>query len=348
MNQTLIKYPDTGQFKNVIREISTRAAYAGRDAEGNAIYDNSKPKPTITFQGTVKLHGTNASVVVTKDSVYAQSRERVITTEEDNAGFARYVKENEEVFRELANPIINRDNSFANHNVVFYGEWVGKGVQKGVGISEIDKSLFLFGVKLAGVDPDQPEVDYSCWVEPGVVKNNSDIRFFNITDYQTWEIDIDFNNPEKVVNDLIVLTERVAEKCPVALRHGVEGHGEGIVWTGFHDGHCYRFKVKSEKFNTTNGSGKALAPVDTEKLESVEKFVEFAVTTTRVLQACESVRNGKLRVMDNSDLGAVIKWVMGDINKENSDVLEASGLTMKDISGKAANAVKSIFFGSIA
>ena len=48
----------------------------------------------VTFYGTVKLHGTNASVVVDHEgNFYCQSRNRVITPENDNYGFAEWLHE---------------------------------------------------------------------------------------------------------------------------------------------------------------------------------------------------------------------------------------------------------------
>lgn len=51
---------------------------------------------------TEKIDGTNAQVVVGEDgSVRAGSRKRWITPEDDNFGFAAWVRRNEEELREL-------------------------------------------------------------------------------------------------------------------------------------------------------------------------------------------------------------------------------------------------------
>jgi len=57
-----ISYPKIVQFRNVVSNINREITYTGLDEEGKAIYDPSIEKPTLTFKGTVKLHGTNASV----------------------------------------------------------------------------------------------------------------------------------------------------------------------------------------------------------------------------------------------------------------------------------------------
>lgn len=53
----MIKYPSIGQFRNVIRHVQQQTRFVGKDADGNAIYDQSKSLPTLGFYGTVKLHG---------------------------------------------------------------------------------------------------------------------------------------------------------------------------------------------------------------------------------------------------------------------------------------------------
>lgn len=77
-----------------------------------------------------KLDGTNAQVVVTEDGqVFAGSRNRYITPEDDNYGFARWVSEMQDELRRLGP---------GQH----FGEWWGKGIQRGYGLLEKRFSLF--------------------------------------------------------------------------------------------------------------------------------------------------------------------------------------------------------------
>jgi hypothetical protein len=79
---------------------------------------------------TEKLDGTNAQVHITEDGrVYAGSRNRWITPEADNFGFARWVKEHEDELR-LLGP--------GSH----FGEWWGAGIQRRYGLEEKRFSLF--------------------------------------------------------------------------------------------------------------------------------------------------------------------------------------------------------------
>jgi len=79
---------------------------------------------------TEKIDGTNAQIAINDDgTVQAGSRTRWITPEADNFGFAAWVKENEEELR-LLGP--------GRH----FGEWWGRGIQRGYGLNERRFSLF--------------------------------------------------------------------------------------------------------------------------------------------------------------------------------------------------------------
>lgn len=75
MKKKMIKYPKTRQFRNIVSSINRVVNYVGKDDKGEPIYDPSIPKPTLTFKGTVKLHGQNAGVSYnTESGIYTQSR----------------------------------------------------------------------------------------------------------------------------------------------------------------------------------------------------------------------------------------------------------------------------------
>lgn len=67
---------------------------------------------------TEKLDGTNACVVIWDGVVSAQSRKRIITPDDDNYGFAKWVHENAGVLMDTL--------GYGYH----YGEWYGEGIQK--------------------------------------------------------------------------------------------------------------------------------------------------------------------------------------------------------------------------
>ena len=88
-----ISFPSISQFKDVIKHIQSGCKY------------HSLPPPTVTFHGSVKLHGTNAAVCRplrgTVDDIFYQSRERIITPESDNAGFAMWAYGQRQMFNAM-------------------------------------------------------------------------------------------------------------------------------------------------------------------------------------------------------------------------------------------------------
>ncbi len=75
----MIKFPSIEQFRTVVSNVNRHFNFVGLDENGEAIYDPTLPKPTITFKGTVKIHGTNAAVSGNFGGIWAQSRENIIT-----------------------------------------------------------------------------------------------------------------------------------------------------------------------------------------------------------------------------------------------------------------------------
>ncbi len=79
---------------------------------------------------TEKIDGTNACVIIENGEIAAQSRTRIITPEKDNFGFARWVNDNSAILISLLGE--------GRH----YGEWWGKGIQRGYNIQQKVFSLF--------------------------------------------------------------------------------------------------------------------------------------------------------------------------------------------------------------
>lgn len=337
-----ISYPSIEQFRNVIANVNRRYDFVGLDENGDAIYDGTRTKPTLTFKGTVKLHGTNAGVSFNESGYWIQSRENIITPEKDNAGFAFFVESNKEVFKKFVDQI-NSANFFDLHNntVTIYGEWAGGNIQKGVGICNLPKSFFIFGIKVTPHTKSEEEqkAKPAFWIPSHYLKSPEN-NIYNIEDFQTWEIDIDFNKPETVQNKLSELTLAVEAECPVAKAFGFSGIGEGIVWSCNVDGVVHRFKVKGEKHSSSKV--KTLAAVDVEKVASIREFVDYAVTESRFNQGIEKVFPNNEPV-DIKKLGALMKWITDDVTKEEMDTMKANNLEPKDVNKYISTKVREMF-----
>lgn len=82
---------------------------------------------------TEKIDGTNAQVTITEDGdLVVGSRNRFIKVGDDNFGFAQWCEENKEGLLQLGP---------GTH----YGEWWGRGIQRGYGMEDRKFSLFNVG-----------------------------------------------------------------------------------------------------------------------------------------------------------------------------------------------------------
>lgn len=331
----MIKFPSIEQFRTVVKNVKHQAEYVGQDENGEAIFNKNVSYPTLKFTGTVKLHGTNAGICYNSDEMWTQSRENIITPEKDNAGCAFFVESRKEVFKALFEYIRTYYNlDLTQNTIALFGEWCGGNIQKGVAITGLEKMFVIFGVKIV---PNNEEIP-AYWVNEDLpLLVSPQYQIHNINNFETYEISIDFNNPADIQNKLIELTDAVEEECPVGKYFGrVKGTdcttGEGIVWT-YTDENNQRhiFKVKGEKHS--NSKVKTVAAVDTEKLNSIKEFVEYAVSENRLNQAIEQVFTQNSVEPDIKQMGSFLKWVANDIFKEEMDTLIDNKLEPKEIGG---------------
>lgn len=338
-----VKFPSIEQFRSVVASVNRRYNFVGLDVNGDAIYDESKAKPVLTFKGTVKIHGTNSGICFnTPGGTWYQSRENIITVEKDNYGFAQFCVERNEQFQNLFSQIATLHGIDTNlFTISIFGEWAGQNIQKSVAVAELPKSFFIFGVKVTPIEGDSEErAKNSYWVDFDGLKD-VESNIYNILDFETFEIEVDFNMPQLVQNKLVELTEMVEKECPVGKAFGVSGIGEGIVWSLTLNGEVYRFKTKGQKHSSSKV--KTIGSVDVEKLNSITEFVDYAVTESRFNQALENIFPNNAPI-DVKKLGDVIKWVVSDIVKEETDTLQSNGLEMKDVGKYISEKVKKMFF----
>jgi len=318
------KFTDISQFRNVIKELRMRHDYKGKDVDEEPTYQHTEPYPTLKFKGTVKLHGTNAGVVKYADgSLEFQSRENVLSLEEDSAGFMNAMsgKNLDFMFKEIE----------FNDYIAVYGEWCGGNIQKGVALNGLPKMFVIFACKVDGQ-----------WID--FIRSYPMQGIYNINDFPTYEVTVDFNTPELSQNRIIELTVAVEEECPVGKFFGVSGVGEGIVFTTTYNGYHYMFKSKGEKHSVSKV--KTLASVDVELVESMNAFVEYAVTEVRLNQGLEYMRRNKLEITQKNT-GEFLRWIVGDIVKEETDVMKSNGLNQKKLNPLISTKARQWYFNNL-
>lgn len=349
MSKPMLKFPSIEQFKNITKHV--------RDS---VEYHNTK-FPEIKFMGSVKIHGTNASFVCpvngTPDNIYFQSRERVLDMVQDNAGFCAWGTGKKEILHQFIQVAQNLKSAQTGY-VQIYGEWFGSSIQKAVGVTNLKEKYFsIFAIRISDSAENQEwftpeEISYVV----SSVANRKENNIYCKLDFPTWQIDVDFTKPESMQNTMIDLTMKVEEDCPVA-RHFFPDTdlplvGEGIVWEAISSTvpeiniKGMQFKVKGEK-HSSGSKVKIMVPVDEEKVASVREFVEKTVTIGRLNQGIQVMKENGKDPYDSKNTGEFIKWVMGDVLKEEIGMLTESGLCTKDVTGPIAQVSRKFYLDQI-
>ena len=345
---TFHSYPEIKQFRHAITTVTDRAQYTGKASEGVPVYDRTRPVPSLSFTGTTKLHGTNGGIRGERtDSgwrLFAQSRERDLSPEDDNCGFASWTFDTRrmQVVTQMVASLCAASPKFAlcssSAQVILFGEFVGPRVNAKTGIGKLPERFVVFGL---AVYEDDAEDAPATWLnvadmfELMRVTNEvleADMRavgIYPITDFKTWTLEIDFSNPETALDPLEQLTQAVEEDCPVAQSLGGSGIGEGIVWmhTSPEFGNV-RFKTKGMKHKGTKAQ--RLVEIAPEVIASRTAFVEAVLTESRLEQGLAYLReHGIAYSLDN--IGTYLQWIGKDVIKEESDTLAASGLDKSQV-----------------
>ena len=358
----MIKFPSISQYRQLVKEITERACFIGLDEDGKAEFDYLKPKPVVDFSITTKIHGTNAGVCYSEsDNLWCQSRENIITVEKDNMGFAWFIEQNKETVISIIKDLAKENRVNLNtHIISLYGEWCGSSIQKGVAVAELDKRFVIFEhFKVSPIEPQedndgekaiwyktisysdfgvpQPDIE---WVE------SPENKIFNIMNFPTKTISIDFNNPERAQNELLEIMQEVENECPVGKAFGVSGTGEGVVISHLTaDGSLIQAKIKGEAHAKGSGKVKTLKVVDTEKLDKIDKCIEEICRNWRFAQALREIFGPDYeKTIDRKNLSSYIKWVTTDTLKEESSIISDYGFEPKDVMGKVSQKAKEYFF----
>lgn len=363
-NEFFFSFPSIEQFRHCVKE-SKRYL----DKQENLSKDKQNSH-VILFEGTVKLHGTNAGLVIKngENEYKPQSRERLVTIDRDNNGFAAYSL-NPKV-KEFITPKLLKlfeEEKSKNPNlkdflsIGLFGEWAGENIQKGVGICNLKKFFAPFGICLFNKIYNETSKTFDTirhWLPTETLKQfyDEELRIFPIVSIPncSFEIAIDFSKETEIAlkaNELSEITFKVEEQCPFAKHFGFEGIGEGIVWKNkqaipYIDNngneknipiHQIVFKVKGEKHSSSKvKTPKQYSPFEVERMKKAEDFVEYALTESRLNQAFEYLKSNVVITEKDSDIsskqtGDFICWILKDIQKEEIDTITENGLEMKSL-----------------
>lgn len=319
---TFKKFPSIIQFSGVVKQVRDYCKY------------HNLPLPTINFTGSAKIHGTNAGIGFSPDGkVWFQSRENLITYEKDNAGFATWCEQNLESWKKIYKVICDA-NDIEHDAFYIFGEWFGASIQKGVAVSQLTKKYFgvfkMVFVRGTGEDATEVVLDLEDYF--GAFFGHYLENVYVVDDIvKPKHITIDFNEPHLVQNELLELTLAVEAKCPVGAFFGVDGVGEGLVWSTTDVDWLPKFKTKGEKHQSSKVKTiRELTEAEITSKANAKEFLDYACSENRLNQGISKLGEMGLPV-DIKSMGAFLKWVGSDIMTECKDVLIASKIERKDI-----------------
>lgn len=334
------KFTSIESFKHIVQ--NTRKYYG----------KIGQPLPTRTFEGTVKLHGTNAGIRRTVDGQFIpQSREHVISVGSDNAGFAFFVETHKDAIKALFDryPVID------GQELTLYGEWCGGNIQKKVALNEVPKHLVLFAAKYSPLNPvfdeNEPDGDrYPSYCELLRDLHDNENGIYNIYQIPTYEVTVDFLNPEPASIELADLTLAVEKEDPwVKLMFGKSGIGEGIVWHLKDEPSQSRgwFKTKGLAHkNEGDNSKTAKIRITDDKLASIKELVSIILPEWRLEQGITTLREAGIPLLPQAT-GDYLKWICSDIHKEELDTIAASGFEWKQVQGQVTQTARNYFLTEI-
>jgi len=326
------KWPKIAQYANVVKLIKEDAEHRGM------------PIPVVEYEGSVKLHGTNGSfyVDIKTGELIVQSRNRIITPNSDNNGFAFFVHSHEEEVRKLCARAQTLNGKI---QAIIYGEWCGAGINQGCAIhQEKEKFFVIFGVKQKINEDDH----YYETLGEFAVLSHKPSRIYNIAHFQRYNLIIDFTKPADVTPILAALTDKVENMCPVGKAFGHEGIGEGIVWRPVNPmmSSDYWFKTKGEKHSVTKVKSVKSIGANLEKIQSAVEFAKAVVTEPRLLQGIEYLKEME-KPLDRSSTGAYLKWFIDDVVSEEMDLMKASDLEPNEVSKQVSTRAREWYFEKI-
>jgi len=169
--------------------------------------------------------------------------------------------------------------------------------------------------------------------ETKMVKHIDDKQndIYNVMNFPTKKLIIDFNNPKMAQNEIIKITEEIENNSWIANSINMPKNiGEGIVWTSYYNDSLIQFKSKGKKH--ANSKVKTLKPVDTVKEQAKIDFANYATPAWRLEQmyqeTFDTLNGGKGDVKCTGDF---LRAVINDIMKEEMDIMKEKNLEPKEV-----------------
>lgn len=315
-------------------------------------YDGEKE---YEYRAKVKIHGSNGGVQLSptgsnEKTIIAQSRSKIVTVDDDNMGFAKWVLERGDIFLQIRK---NADELGITERITIFGEFCGKNIQKDTSISSIEKNIFaIFAIQIGGREFAKLETDPEK-IKHIILGQESSFTLRQIQESGVFILPwlgesykLNFNDSTALSKQADVINQTVdavEENDPwVSETFGINGVGEGIVMYPIINGQTLIdrydysnlvFKAKGEKHKVVKT--KKAVQLDPEVVNNVNEFCDLMVTENRLEQIAQRVGE-----FDKKLIGQFIKELSIDVKKESNAELEESNLEWKQVTKEVSNRAK--------
>jgi len=314
------------------------------DEETGVIVKGKTIPDTFHLRGSVKLHGSHADIVRSPvDQICVQSRNRILTVENDNAGFAKFWQDipdqdKNHLISSVKDIYESKYNDALAEHIMISGEWCGGNIQAGVALCKLPKMFVIYKIKINHVWQDF--VDYreiSC----------PEYNIYNIYRAPAIELEMTYDQLMAItdVKDSVLgqFTAAADKECPYGKSFGVSGVGEGYVWEVLEMCQSSRFwfKVKGDEHTVTKVKPvKAMSDVDREAMQNIKKYVLLAVAPARLEQGIDYLKEMQIDLI-KKNVSQFIQWIVTDTLKEEKDNILELGLDNKLLTKEISNYAKS-------
>lgn len=343
------KFPSIEQFRHQFKALKDFIYFNGL-VDDEPTFDYTRTLPTVAVNCTEKIHGTYAGVVYSDSQLYAQSRNKVVTIGDDNAGFALFVEQHKTLLINICTVLKQVYNLSDSDIIVLSGEWAGGSIQKNSALSGVDKKFLIFP-QFRVIHADE-----STSTLPISELHLSSDSIYSLANFPeaTFATTINFESELSINSFLELMESRIAaieESSPVGRYFNQPNNiGEGFVCTfdainSTGQSKQFVFKCKGEKHSQSNVI-KSQPAKSTEELTALNEFVDSICHSWRfeqgVVESCGTVDSADIKHM-----GAYLKFVTTDTLKEENDLIIASGFEVKQIMSRVNDRAKNYFLALI-
>ncbi len=306
----------------------------------------------MTYNHKIQEDSDKGKAGATEDAskriFHVQSRNNVIDMNSNMHGAVTFVADRQVTINQFFDAIViaattvTEFSAAAPQKIIIACEFAGSNIQKNVAFTQVDKCLIIFGVQVN--DKWMPHQQWST-----LNLQSEKERIYNVMDTRIprYDLTLKMNDTGVAQNHLAALVDKVEAQCPFAFHIlEVDGIGEGLVFhaKGYESDPAMYFKVKGPKHTETKV--KTLKPISQEylaQLQIIDVFVNNIVTHQRLEQGLDYMYEQQLAMNDNKNMGAYIRWVIDDVNKECSDDMKDYHMDVKKVQQKVAERAKTFF-----